>query len=199
MNDTEYLFVVAAVWSIISLLLARLVPNWGGRIALFVVLVGVPFWELPYGYYKFSSLCRDKVALQVFEEMMPQTSICIDYFDVPLYVELVRVGFDRIEITERSDSAKNYLRNDRVVMVKRDEARSSYCIAFKNNIHMPWRMLRSDILVERAGDGRVVARQSDFYWIGMWWQAEATPVLGRGGMCSRKSNEAILAVRHGTK
>ena len=56
MSDTVQLFIVAAGWTIISFLIARLVPKRPGRIALFIVLVGVPFWELPYGYFNFQKL-----------------------------------------------------------------------------------------------------------------------------------------------
>jgi hypothetical protein len=197
MNDTEQLFVAAAVWALIAAVIARFIPNWPGRIAFFALAVGIPFWELPYGFYNFQKLCRDETNLKVFEKIPPQESVCIEYFDLGLYRQLVQAGFTRIEITGRSDNAKQYAASGRVLLTNRDQAASSCCIVFKSNISLPWRVLRTDILIEGTRDRRVVARQSDFYWAGMWWQEQARPVLGRGGVCSKESNDAPAVLRHG--
>jgi hypothetical protein len=199
MNDTEQLFVAAAVWALIAAAIARFIPNWPGRIAFFALAVGIPFWELPYGYYNFQKLCHAEVNLKVIEKLPPQDSVCIEYFDLGLYRQLVQAGFTRIEITGRSDNAKEYVASGRVFLTNHEQAESSYCIAFKNNISLPWRVLRADTLIERARDKRGVARQSEFYWAGMWWQEQAKPVLGRGGVCSKESNDAIAALRRGSE
>jgi len=197
MNDTEQLFVAAAIWALIAAAIARFIPNWPGRIAFFAIAVGIPFWELPYGYYNFQKLCRDETNLKVFEKVPPQDSVCIEYFDLGLYRQLVQAGFTRIEVTGRSDNAKEYAANGRVVLASRNQAKSSYCIVFENNISLPWRVLRADILIDGARDKRVIARQSEFFWTGMWWQEQANPVLGRGGVCSKESNDAALALHRG--
>ena len=79
MNDTEQLFLVAAVWTVIAAVIARFIPNWPGRIAFIAIAVGLPFWELPYGYYNFQKLCREEGALRILESIAPQESICVDY------------------------------------------------------------------------------------------------------------------------
>ena len=81
MSDTEQLFVVAAVWVIIAAVIARFIPNWPVRIAFFVLAVGIPFWELPYGYYNFQNLCREETKLMVIERIPPQESVCVEQFD----------------------------------------------------------------------------------------------------------------------
>ena len=197
MNDTEQLFLMAAVWTIIAVVLARFIPNWPGRIAFVAVAVGLPFWELPYGFYHFRKLCSEQLAFEVFEKIVPQDSVCLEYFDFGQYNQLVRAGFSRIEITGRSDNAKEYAASGRVQMTNRDQAKSPYCITFRNNIRLPWSVSRADILVERVRENLVAGRQSSFTWTGMWWQAQASPVLGRGGVCSGMSNEAIVALRRG--
>ena len=186
---------MAAVWVLIVAVIVRFIPNWWGRIVLFGVLVGIPFWELPYGYYNFQKLCREEAKLQIFEEIPPQDSVCIEHFDLGFYASLVKAGISRIEVTGRSDNAKNYLASGRVFLIPRKQAESSYCIAFKSNISLPWRMLRHDTLIERAGDRHVVARQSSFRWAGMWWQQQASPVLGLGGVCSDEQNSPVFALR----
>ena len=197
MNDTEQLFIAAAVWALIAAGIARFIPNWPGRIAFFAIAVGIPFWELPYGYYNFQKLCREEINLRIGEKILPQDSVCIDYFDLGLYRQLVQAGFTRIEITGRSDNAKEYAASGRVFLTNRGQAKSSYCIAFTNNTYLPWRILRADILIEHARERRVVARQSEFYWAGMWWQEQARPVLGRGGVCSKESNDALAVLHRG--
>ena len=198
MNDTEQLFLIAAVWALIAAAIARLIPNWPGRITFFAIAVGLPFWELPYGYRNFQKLCREETTLKVIEKFLPQDSVCIEYFDAGLYRQLVQGGFSRIEIIGRSDNAKEYAAKGQVFMTNRQQAKSSYCMIFKNNISLPLRVLRTDTLIEQTSDMRVVARQSEFHWAGMWWQEQARTVAGRGGVCSKESNEAIPLLRRGS-
>src|SRR6185436_1324458 len=123
MSDTEQLFVAAAVWALIAAIIARFIPNWPGRVAFFAIAVGLPFWELPYGYYNFRKLCREETVLKVTEKIPPQDSVCIEYFDLGLYRQLMQAGFSRIEVTSQSDNAKEYVANGRVVMTNRERAR----------------------------------------------------------------------------
>ena len=197
MSDTEQLFLVAAVWALIAAAIARFIPNWPGRIAFFLLAVGIPFWELPYGYYNFLNLCSVDTNIKVSEKIAPQDSVCIEYFDLGLYRQLAQAGFKRIEITGRSDNAKEYAADGRVFLTNREQAKSSYCVAFENNISLPWRVLRADTLIESARQKKIVGRQSEFYWAGMWWQEQARPMMGRGGVCSKESNEAIALLRRG--
>jgi hypothetical protein len=197
MNDTEQLFLVAAVWALIAAAIARFIPNWPGRIAFFAIAVGLPFWELPYGYYNFRELCRDETDLKISEKFPPQDSVCIEYFDLGLYRQLVEAGFSRIEITGRSDNAKEIAASGRVFLVNREQAKSSYCIAFQPNISLPFRILRSDTLVVHATDNRLIARQSRIRWDGTWWQKAASPIFGIGGVCFRPLSAPIMALRQG--
>jgi hypothetical protein len=198
MNDTEQLFLAAAAWALIAAAIARFIPNWPGRIVFFALAVGIPFWELPYGYYNFQKLCREETTLKVIEKFPPQDSVCIEYFDAGLYRQLAQGGFTRIEITGRSDNAKEYAAKGQVFMTNHEQAKSSYCIAFENNISLPWRLLRADTMIEQRSDRRVIGRQSEFYWTGMWWQEQARPAAGRGGVCSKDSNETIALLRRGS-
>ena len=183
MNDTEQLFVVAAVWALIAAAIARFIPNWPGRIAFFALAVGIPFWELPYGYYNFQKLCSEEGRLQVFEKILPQDSVCVGDLDSGVYSGLIRAGFLRIEVTGKSDDRKRDSASGRIFLTKKQEVKSAYCLEFRANIALPWRVLRSDVLIARANDEHVIARQSQFHWAGMWWQEQARPVVGRGGVC----------------
>ncbi len=196
MSDTEQLFIVAAVWTVIAAVLARFVPNWGGRIALFAVLVGVPFWELPYGYYNFQKLCVAEAKLQVFEPIAPQKAICFDYPIESSVPKLLDQGFVRVEAKGGDGKITLYSRgpSHSVVSSNIEKITADYCVAFKNNNHIPWRTLRHDFLILRSKDKAIVARHSVFDWLGMWWQEGVSPLLGRGGNCRPDQVQPILSV-----
>ena len=198
MSDTEQLFVVAAVWVVIAAMLARLIPGWWGKGVFFAALVAVPLWELPYGYFNFQRLCTENANLKVVDKILPQDSVCIEHFDLNLYMALSNAGFARVELTDHTKVGKSYLNDGRLVLANRENPQSVYCLTFENNIHMPWRILRSDTSIRKARDGSIVGLLSGFYWIGMWWQERARPLLGRGGVCSRAWDAPIRVLREGT-
>jgi len=197
MSDTEQLFVAAAVWGLIAAVIARFIPNWPGRIAFFAIAVALPFWELPYGYYNFRKLCVAEARLLVFEKIPPQESVCVRDLDSGIYSGLIRAGFRRIEVTDRTDDPKRDASSGRVFRIPRPSIQSTYCLAFQSNNALPWRVLRNDVLIARATDDKVVARQSRFSWEGMWWQEQARPVLGRGGVCFDDPQRPSFALRNG--
>ena len=199
MNDTEQLFIAAAVWALIAALIARFIPNWPGRIAFFAIAVGLPFWELPYGYYNFQKLCREELDLRIFEKISPQEIVCADYPYVTLHRELLSSGFKFAETRGSAGEIRRYaVRADGGIEDSAQQRlESNYCLSFVNNIRLPWGVLRHDQLITRAHDRHIVARQSRFSWSGMWWQEELRPVLGGGGECSDQKNRSILALRNG--
>jgi hypothetical protein len=197
MNDTEQLFLMAVIWAVIAAVIARFIPNWPGRIAFFSIAMAIPFWEFPYGYYNFETLCREQAMPQFFEKIPPQESICVENLDAGFYRGLVQAGFKKIEVRGGADDPQRYLASGRVLLTGLDGAKSPYCFSFKSNIRLPWRIWRHDQLVSHAIDGRIVARQSRFSWAGMWWQEDARPVLGRGGDCSSGFGRMLMAIRNG--
>ncbi len=198
MSQTEELFLLAGIWTLVAVFIARLISGWPGRIAFLVVAVGLPFWELPYGFYNFQRLCNAEARLLVFDKFPPQDSICIEDLDSGLYWGLTNAGFKRIEVTGRSDDIGRDTSSGRVVRIARPDIKSGYCLVSKANQPLPWRMNRHDVLITRVGDDRIVARQSRFSWAGMWWQEQLRPVLGSGGSCFEDPKRPGLALRSGT-
>jgi hypothetical protein len=201
MNDTEQLFMIAAVWALIAAAVARFIPNWPGRIAFFAIAVGLLFWELPFGYYNFAMLCREEGRLQIFETIPPQTNICLDYPIEDIAERVLKTGFDSVEARGRAGDIRRYVSKGAVDRRedRQDRITAGYCITSVSNIPLPWRILRHDHLIRGATDGHIVARQSRFSWAGMWWQEAARPVLGRGGDCSENMNRTFEAVRNGAR
>lgn len=188
---------MAAIWTVIAVVIACFIKNWPGRIAFLAIAVGLPFWELPYGYYNFQRLCDTEARLLVFEKIPPQDSICLQDLDSGLYAGLTNAGFKRIEVTGKSDDSKRDAQSGRVLRMARSSIKSNYCLGFQENISLPWRISRGDVLITRVNDNKVVARQSHFSWAGMWWQEQLRPILGFGGTCFDNLDRPNYALRNG--
>jgi hypothetical protein len=198
MNDTEQLFVAAAVWALIAAVIARLIPTWPGRIAFFAIAVGLPFWELPYGYYNFVKLCKDEGGLRVFAEIAPQRTICADYpFDASAQT-LNRFGFATVEARSKTGEVIQFIgaASESIPQTKAKSVSSDYCVTFVNNNVLPWRVYRHDFVILRSKDGSIVARHSVFDWAGMWWQQATSPILGNGGGCREDPIHPVMTALH---
>jgi len=195
MSDTTQLFILAGFWTMAAAVLVYFIPKWPVRIVVFVLVVGVPFWELPFGYYNFLKLCKEDGGLRVFQSISPQKTICAAYpFDFSAQ-SLLRFGFERVEAKTRTGEIVRYARNSREgdSQGKSNKIESEFCVTFANNIFLPSHVIRHDFLITRASDGSVVARHSVFDWFGMWWQAAASPILGRGGECRDDPVQAVMS------
>lgn len=187
MSQTHELFTMAAIWTLIAIVIAYFIKNWPGRIAFLAIAVGVPFWELPYGYYNFQKLCKEQGGLKVFEPIPPQHIVCVTHpFDSGAPA-LLGVGFGIVEARDKSGSVNKISRasSGELVSMKLGQVTSDYCITYAFVRGLPWRIQRNEMTVSREKDRRLVARHSEFVWFGMWWQDAAAPMLGRGGECRR--------------
>lgn len=198
MSQTEELFLLAGTWTLIAVFIARLISNWPGRIAFLVIAIGLPFWELPYGYYNFQNLCREEAGVKSIAAFPPQDSVCINSFDLGLYNQLAKAGFSRIEIVGPSGNAQEHAAKGEVFITDRKRAKSSYCIFFQGNITLRWGISRSDKLIVRLADNFSVSRQSDYSWSGMWWQYATRPVFGFGGECFGSRSAIISTLQRGS-
>jgi hypothetical protein len=189
---------MAGVWVVIAALIARSVPirTGAGKVLLFVVLVAVPFWELPYGALNLSKLCDEHSRLAIFEKFPPQERICVQELDYSLTHALRDANFLQVEVRRGLTSPTG---NDGFVrLAKSGELKSDLCLEFVSNTQLSWRVVRHDESLIRAKDNHVVARQSHFDWAGMWWQELASPLLGHGGRCSPNLRTLLRTVRSGT-
>lgn len=198
MSDATQLFILAGIWTLVAAFLVYFIRNWSARVVVFALVVGIPFWELPYGYYNFSRLCDDEARFLIVEKFPPQSTVCAAYPFVSLHRELLKAGFPEVETKGINGDVRRYVVQDgKVLETSQSALASTYCMTFVNNIQLPWRVLRHEVRIVRAQDERLVARQSRFGWSGMWWQEAMRPVLGNGGTCSADSQLPILALKHG--
>jgi hypothetical protein len=179
MSDTAQLFTLAGIWTLVAAFLVYFIANWPARIGLFAVMVGIPFWEVPFGFQYFKSLCDMEGGLRTFEAVPPQKIICLKHPIENLAPHFLSLG---VPVVEKVDQ------NGRLSVLPADsrsgEGQSSaYCVSQGFVDNLPWRIQRNEFAVLRVSDGRLVGRFSDFIWYGTWWQQAALPVLGRGGEC----------------
>jgi hypothetical protein len=202
MSPAEELFLVAGIWTVITLAIAGVIfRSWPLRAVFVAIAVGILFWEVPFGYYHFRRSCGTELELQVFEQIQPQRIVCADYPGSELAPFLLKYGFEFVEQRDRNKVIRRLNGSmEKTSSAVVDALESKYCVTYEQNIPMPWRMLRTDYLIVESRDRRVVARQSSFYWSGTYWQQANRPMLGRGGQCESDFLEPIAtALRDGRK
>jgi len=191
MSDTEQLFIVAGVWTAGAVALAYVVPKWPAKIATVVLLVAVPFWELPYGYFNFLRLCEKEGGLRVFEKIAPQQTVCANYPIEKSAARLLELGIVGVEAKDQYGETRYISREPEGASAGKKES-AQYCINQSFVTNLPWRIQRNEHTLVRISDQHLAARYSDFVWFGTWWQQDFLPVLGRGGEC--RHGDALLAI-----
>lgn len=195
MSDTGELFAMAAVWVLVAAVIVRFVPNKWGRIVSFGVLVGIPFWELPYGYYNFQKLCNEEGGLKIFETIPSQNTVCASYPFETSAEYLLKLGFLGVEARDESGRVRRFAKesSDRQATIDGKQISSKYCVTQAFVQGLPWRIQRNEYVIAGALDQRIVARHSDFVWFGTWWQQQTLPILGVGGECRHSDPVKAIA------
>ena len=193
MGPTENLLLMVAIWSAIAAGVAHFLPTWTMRAAFTLAAVGIPFWEIPFGYYNFRKLCDQEGPLKVYEPVEPQTTVCAEGQMAWNAEYLLKGGFSSVEARPSKGGIVRLTRRpsgtiDRVPI---ERVTSKYCLENALNQRQPWRILRHDYLVRNEKEARLVARASAFTWSGTWWQEAASPLLGYGGACVGRPFESI--------
>jgi hypothetical protein len=199
MSPTAELFTAAGVWLVVAAFIAYLIPL-GSRVAkslLFVALVAIPFWELPYGYLNFRKECDQATKLSLIETIPSQESICLERFDSVIFARLSEAGFSRVEVAEPAPNAAPFLTQPNLFVLKRTEMKSGYCVRFMGHSLKPWGIQRSETAVIELKTGKRVAHQSNIRWLGTWWQSKMSPMLGDGGSCNAELSRMLNALRKG--
>ncbi len=191
MSDTEQLFILAGFWTAGALILAYFIPSWWAKIAAVALLVGIPFWELPFGYMNFRRLCEGQGGLRVIESVTPQHTVCAIYPLESSASRLLELGFATVEAKDQLGHVW-ILSKDSKRQSESANVSSAYCITQSFAKGLPWRIQRNEHTVIRVADEHRVAQFNDFVWFGTWWQEQALPVLGRGGEC--RHGDALRAI-----
>ncbi len=168
--------------------------NRAEKIAAIAVALAVPFWDLPIGYLNFYRHCSQEGGIYVSNEVPASDAILIDSSAGYTPEEITRFGFKIVEYVSRDETIRYTAERNGLNKSIHTTPVSKIKIQFSGHQTLPWNLVRTEYIVSRLDNGKVVAKQTDFYWRGMWWQVAAAPLLGDGSNCLREAERPMLAV-----
>ncbi len=176
---------------------------WAKASALAIAVL-IPVWDVPFGFFSYKSLCRHEGGLRVFQPISAQRTICLDGAIGYPPREVMRIGFDSVEIREKINRIVSY-RTSKTGAIdsfipENGKPLSRYCISLRQNQEIPWNIWRHDLFVNDTVTGATVARYSAFHWLGTWWRAKLLAFPGGGLSCHQlRPDEVFAAIREGRK
>lgn len=180
---------VALWWFVISK--AR---NRGERVSAVVIALLIPFWDLPFGYFNFYRLCSQEGGLHVDKELRAADSILLAESTAYRPEDVLKLGFKTVEFMSRGQVIRYSSSPAGVLRTTHTQAISPLVYEFSSNKPLPWNVVRSDYEVKRIGDGKILARQTDFGWNGMWWESNFRVQVTSARHCSGVPSKSVLLV-----
>jgi hypothetical protein len=176
--------------------LYRSARNRPQKIALIIVGLLVPFWDLPFAYLHYRALCSQEGGMHVLHRVVGAESI---FFDGAGYdpQKLLDFGFKTLEY--RSTTSKDvlvYTVTERGVEKTRQAAARSQLRISSVPRHQAvgWNTYRRDLSLFRQSDNMVLVRHTEFYWNGLWWQTALFPHGGSVGHCHANEDDQVWRV-----
>jgi hypothetical protein len=163
---------IGIVWALVRFALKN---NWA-RAAVVVAALGIPFWDLPIGYYEFQRLCSAEGGLRILKPVAPQERVFFDSMPSQSAEDLLAKGFKVVEIA-RADG-KGIARHEflgGIVTKNVAEPESAVRVTIRRNQLLSWNILRDDRIAQFRVNGELLARHSTFTWHGGWLKALASP------------------------
>ena len=183
---------VVVGWVVLWVYVFKHAPNRGVRVGAVLVAVLVPFWDLPIGYFNFQLKCHEFGGLRIEAKHPPVRAILVEDEVGYKPEQLIRYGFSTVEFGERPHVLRYTAIQNSLVKSTHEDLLSTVKIHVVRNQILDWNLVRRDLLISRINDARVIARHTDFHWLGLWWQREASPTLGDGGRCFASNETAVL-------
>jgi hypothetical protein len=163
------ILVVAGIYVGLWYLLIRALPNRWAKAGVALVAIYLPFWDVPYGYYNFHTLCADEGGVHVSAKVSPQTSVYLDRSSLRTEQERARMfarGFSLIEMHSPDGSSMSFSKSS-AGQSQGDSISaptSTYGIRAEMNKRMPWGVVRHDQVLFVRESNQFVARNSEFAW-----------------------------------
>src|SRR5438270_54322 len=113
--------------------------KWAKGLAVFVAL-GIPFWDLPFGYYNFHSHCMTEGGIQQYAPISPQKSLFFPQATGVRPEQLFNLGVEVVEFrSPKRNSFLRYTRSDRgIEKHETAESTSAVRIVTNYNFELPW-------------------------------------------------------------
>jgi hypothetical protein len=179
--------------------MAKHVPTRALKIAAIVVGLAIPFWDLPISYLSYRRQCDEHGGLNILGQPPKTESILLDpgvgYESTRLFA---KYGFTKIEYVTPSGIVSFTKTKDGIQKSTQAKPTSAFKISRNYGERAGWNATRRDLTLSRVDDGKVVARHSEFFWHGMWWQI----TIGTGGReivahCHGGAEEELLRFAFG--
>ena len=179
---------VALWWFVISK--AR---NRGERISAVVVALLIPFWDLPIGYINFYKHCSQEGGIYIDKEFRAPDAILIGESSAYRPDTVLKLGIKTVEFKDREDIIRFTLDANKVARSIHTTPISALKIENSGHKLLPWNLVRTEQIVTRLKDGKVVAKQTDFSWRGMWWEVSTRVHVISPAQCSGVREKSLLA------
>jgi len=195
------ILVVAGAYVGLWYLLIRALPNRWAKAIVALVALYLPFWDVPYGYYNFRTLCAEEGGVKVFEKVPPQDSIYLDKSVLGAVSYMFKQGYRIVEEQDRSGQIGRWLASDpgRREVVEKASLISTYGMRSELFKRQPWGILRSDDFVFNVRTDAVVIRSTYFRWQ-IWISSLGIPGFGYFHYCPERISRTSPAdkLRSGT-
>lgn len=150
-------------------LLIRALPNRWAKAFVALIAVYLPFWDVPYGYYKFRALCAEEGGLHAFGKVSPQLSVFLDSSTLRTEQERTKMlarGFRFVEMQFQDGTSVSYSKSatGQTQQVPLSNPTSNYGIRTDLNQRLAWGVIRHDHVLYVRGSNEVLARNSQFAW-----------------------------------
>jgi hypothetical protein len=179
---------VAIFWFVIAK--AR---NRGERISAIVIALLIPFWDLPIGYLNFYQHCSQEGGIYIDKEFRAPDSILIGESSAYRPDTVLKLGFKTVEFKDREDIIRFTAGVDKVAKSIHTTPISLLKIEYSGHKLLPWNLVRTEQIVTRLKDGKVVAKQTDFSWRGMWWEVSTRVHVISPTQCYGVREKSLLA------
>jgi hypothetical protein len=163
------ILVVAGIYVGLWYLLIRALPSRWAKAAVALVAIYLPFWDVPYGYYNFRTLCAEEGGLRVMGKVAPQPSVLLDSSSLRTEQEREKMlgrGFRFVEMQFHDGSSISYSKSSAGPnqSVRVSSPVSVYGIRTEMNRRMPWGIVRHDQVLYVRATNQIVARNAQVAW-----------------------------------
>lgn len=189
------ILVVAGAYVGLWYLLVRALPNRWAKAIVALIALYLPFWDVPYGYYNFRTLCAEEGGVKVFEKVPSQDSIYLDKSVLGAVSYMFKQGYRIVEEQDRSGQIGRWLASDpgRREVVDKASLISTYGMRSELFKRQPWGVSRSDRLIYILQTESIVIRSTYFSWQ-TWISSLGVPGLGYLHYCPEGISRTTPAV-----
>jgi hypothetical protein len=172
------------------------------KVVLVTVGLLVPFWDLPMGYLHYRRLCQDQGGLQILAKGPTSKSIFVDQGAGYRAEWLAKQGYTEIEYatsSTRLEVATFTVTPNGFEKGRREKPRSALKVSSVYGEDVGWNSVRRDLVLSRMDNGEVIARHSEFHWLGMWWESKLSLAPGQrpSASCHTNGDERLLRIGSG--